>query len=989
MRGLDETLLTLATVKADLGLYGEARQLLQEARALQPFPDGSGPPTERMAEILGNLGAVDLAQGDFASAQQSLEQSLAMRRRLNTDVTDDAFACRFHLATCLSFKRDHAGALRLIDEVQAYLRACLGKDDSIPPQLYEQVGTLLMDMGRFDDAALYLDEALRRLLLVCGEHHPDTASALQSNGQLRQLQGLYTEARPFLDRALSVWRTTEGHEHEKAITINFLGQLHDALGHHEEALRRHHEALVLRRSALGPDHWQVAESLNNVAGSLQALGRLGEATAAYQQCLNLPEKTLIAAPHLLASVHAGLGTVLSRQGRHHEALPHDLRSLQLRRSGRGISDLDLGLAEQNVGIALLYLDRASEAAPYLERAVALQKQIYGVAHRHTEDALLSLALAEAKAGHELRAFDLAAEASVVSSRRLGQTFGFSSEKQRDEHLSGVHTVLRCMIQLAVQIRDHAGVPVPTVEQAAFQQVLRLKGMRAEVLVLQMESISANHPELARQLQALAAVRDRMAQLALAASSGQALAGPSPQQALKQLATTRDEIEAHLAGQVPELAAQRRVQTCDLFAVSAALPPGSALVEYLRTPRLNLKAKLDRQAEFHRGDRYLAFVVPAAHPELACMINLGDAAHIDGLVLRCRDLFDRPPQQRPRDAPDQRAELRQAVFDPLLPALGGRTRLLVAPDVGLAMFPLEALPSAAGHVLLDDYQISYLACGRDLLRFQGTRPGRPGPPVVVAAPDFDLRGIAPATGSAQRPRSRRMDDLRGGHTFSPLPGTKTEGKVIAAALNVRPWLGNEALKEPLKRLRSPRLLHLATHGMHLPHPRQPKTGALEAISTASVSEEDLPYLENALYRSALALAGANSWLRHKPTPADAGNGLLTAEEVCCMSLLDTDLVVLSACETGIGDLQMGEGILGLRWAFSVAGARTLVASLWQVDDDATCALMIEFYRQLRAPQPVDSALRAAQQSLRPQWPDPYFWGAFVCQGDPALVPRLAN
>lgn len=987
--GLVDTLQELAVIKSDMGLHAEAKQLLLEALALQPHPDGSGPPTETMATLLGNLGALDLAQGNHAGARHYLEQALAMHRRLGTHDTGSGFVCHFHLATCLSFMGDNAGARRLVDEVQPYLRTGLGNDDVMSPQHYMQAGTVLMDIGSFNEAAVYHEEALRRLLRESGEFHPLTASALQGIGQCRQLQGLYTKARPFFDRALAVLRKIGGHDLEIAVTINSLGQLHQALDHHDEALRCYQEALALRRSILEPEHWLVAESLNNVAGALRAVDRLEEATEAYQQFLDLPEKALDASRHLVPAVHAGLGTVLSQQGRHQEALQHDLQSLSLRRQGNSTTDLDLGGAEKNVGMALLNLDRANEAVPYLERAVALQKAMYGLAHRHTEDALFSLALAEAAGGREQCAFELAVEAGAVSSRRLGQSFGLSSERQRDEHLSGAETILRFMLQLAVQIQKHAGVLVPAVERAAFQQVLRLKGMRGEVLVLQMESIAGSHPELVPQIQELATLRNKMAHLALAASSGQApVHGPSSRETLKQLAAQREEIEVRLAAQIPELAVQRRLQACDLASVSAALLPGSVLVEYLRAPCLNFQASFHRPAEYHPRDRYLAFVLPAARPAQACMIDLGDAARIDDLVSSCRDLFDRPPEERPHDAADPRKELRQAVFDPLLPALGRGTRLLVAPDVSLAVFPLEALPSTPGRLLLDDYQISYLACGRDLLRFQSARPGQPGAPIVIAAPDFDLRVSAQSSSFAAASPGGWTEDTRG---FGPLDGTETEGKVVSALLKVSPWLGPKALKEPLKLLRSPRVLHLATHGIHLPHPRAPKTGKLERLSAAAPDRDTFTYLENALYRSALALAGANTWLRHEPTPKEAGNGLLTAEEVCSLNLLDTDLVVLSACETGTGDLQMGEGVLGLRWAFTVAGARTLVVSLWKVDDEATCALMIRFYNELSKQQPTDAALRAAQQSLRLdlRWRDPYFWSAFICQGDPALVPRLTH
>lgn len=987
MSGLDDTLQKLAVVKADLGLYGEARQLLQEALALQPHPDGSGPPTETMAEILGNLGALGLAQGDYADARRHFERALAMRRQLGTHDTGDGFICCFHLATCLTFTGDYVGARRLVDEVQPYLRAHLGKDDAMAHAHYQMAGTLLMDMGFFEEAAVYHEEALRRVLRQCGESGSQTAKALQSMGQLRHLQGSYPQARPFFDRALTVWRKMGGYEHEVAITINSLGQLHGALGHQEEALRHYEEALALQRFAFGPEHWQVAVSLNNIAGELLALNRLEDATEAYHQSLTIREKVLGADHPQLANALAGLGNVLSKQGRNSEALEYQLKSLSLLRESNDRTDLNQGIAEKNVGMTLLDMSRTNEAILYLDRAVAQLKSIYGLNHRHTEDALLALALAEAASGHERRAFDLTVEAGAASSGRLGQSIGLSSERQRGEHLSSANRILWLMIQLAVQICEDAGLPVPAVEHAAFRQVLRLKGMRAEVLTLQMESITRGHPELAPQIQALAVVRTQMAHLALMASSGQASGqGPNITEELRRLSAQREEIEARLAGQIPELALQRRLQSCDLAVVAAALPSGSVLIEYLRVPIANLHVGSDRTEKHYRQDRYVAFVLPAARPVLARLINLGDAARIDTLVSQCRDFYARPPHERSRDLPDPRAELRKAVFDPLLFAIGGSTRLLVAPDVGLAMFPLECLPSASGEVLLDDYQISYLTCGRDLLRFQDARPGQSAPPVVIAAPDFDLQARVPSFSIAQAFLGGRKEDARRSF-FKPLPSTRAEGNAVSALLKVQPWMGQKALKEPLKLLRSPRVLHFATHGMHLPHPREPISGGLVSIEAVAPSRDIDSFLENALYRSALALAGANTWLRRQSTPPEAGNGLLTAEEVCSMNLLDTDLVVLSACETGIGDLQMGEGVLGMRWAFNVAGARALVASLWRVDDRATCALMIEFYSQFRTPQPVDVALRAAQQSLRRRWPDPYFWGAFICQGDPGLLPRL--
>jgi CHAT domain-containing protein len=152
------------------------------------------------------------------------------------------------------------------------------------------------------------------------------------------------------------------------------------------------------------------------------------------------------------------------------------------------------------------------------------------------------------------------------------------------------------------------------------------------------------------------------------------------------------------------------------------------------------------------------------------------------------------------------------------------------------------------------------------------------------------------------------------------------------------------------------------------------------------------VENPLLRSGLALAGVNTWLRGGSTPPEAEDGILTAEDVSGLDLLDTELVVLSACETGLGEVRTGEGVFGLRRAFVVAGAKTLVMSLWRVPDRQTQELMEDFYRRILMGQACADALREAQLAMKAKCPNPYCWGAFICQGDPhphrsSLMKRL--
>ena len=140
------------------------------------------------------------------------------------------------------------------------------------------------------------------------------------------------------------------------------------------------------------------------------------------------------------------------------------------------------------------------------------------------------------------------------------------------------------------------------------------------------------------------------------------------------------------------------------------------------------------------------------------------------------------------------------------------------------------------------------------------------------------------------------------------------------------------------------------------------------------------------RSGLVLAGANAWLQGKRLPAEDEDGILTGEDASGLDLLSTELVVLSACETGLGDIRVGEGVFGLRRAFLLAGAKTLVMSLWKVPDAQTQMLMEGFYQRILEGLPREDALREAQMKVKETYPEPFYWGAFICQGDPGPLPE---
>jgi CHAT domain-containing protein len=304
------------------------------------------------------------------------------------------------------------------------------------------------------------------------------------------------------------------------------------------------------------------------------------------------------------------------------------------------------------------------------------------------------------------------------------------------------------------------------------------------------------------------------------------------------------------------------------------------------------------------------------------------------------------------------------MQPLRASLGGATRLLISPDGDLNLVPFEALVDGNGRYLIERYATSYLTSGRDLLRMQVSRAA-PSRPVIVADPLF---GEPSRPGAARPPAPVARDSVSTGVDwsdvyFAPIAATGHEARAIKSLFPEATLLtGSRATKAALQTVQAPRILHIASHGFFLG--QSPSDGA-PAIGGA-----------NPLLRSGLAFAGAN--LGRDGHAA----GILTALEASGLDLWGTRLVTLSACDTGIGEVSNGEGVYGLRRAFVLAGAETLVMSLWPVSDYIARDAIVDYYTGLRSGRGRGDALRQAKLALlrRASRRHPFYWAGFIQSGE---------
>jgi CHAT domain-containing protein len=317
-------------------------------------------------------------------------------------------------------------------------------------------------------------------------------------------------------------------------------------------------------------------------------------------------------------------------------------------------------------------------------------------------------------------------------------------------------------------------------------------------------------------------------------------------------------------------------------------------------------------------------------------------------------------------------------------VGGAEVVFVAPDGNLSGLSFSCLPDVRGKALLHSVSFVYLTCGRDLL------DGRESPraaasltAIVCASPDFDLEA-SPSTPPTQSGKRGQPQNAGLSLRFRALPGAREEGVKVAKLLGVEPWLDKEASEARLRSAGPASIIHLATHGFFLPRPpaeAAEKLTLLEFIGAYPLRAHRSIQSQDPLYRSGIALAGAN---RRDASVGLASDGIMTAAEILDLDLSATELVVLSACETGLGEVEVGEGVAGLRSSFAVAGAETLVMSLWKVSDQATADLMTRFYEGLVLGKTRSAALRDAQLEMASRGATAHAWGGFILQGNPGSL-----
>jgi len=942
-------------------------------RAMRYSEAKFGPQDYRVAAFLVIL-ATQYSQGQAAFKKAEPLMARALRIQQKTLGTEDASLSE----TLFSFGNLYVGERKTREAETAYRRAIEIQQRAMDIQVAEDpfmhssrfgLANIYRSQGRYADAEKLFRDGLEAEEKARGPEPPIAyamASLLTGLADVYKDEGKVDEAIPLLQRAIDNWNKAWG------------------------------------RSWIYYKHRFVARGLSDLAGAYLQQHRYSDSEAAYQHAVKLAGWR---SDEEFTEMRWNLAQAYRLDHKFAKADQLLQRELQFDRQ----NNLNWHVDNTSKLIAGLYIDegRYADAEPMIEQSLQIEQATMDPESPYLATTLYTLGEISFALARPQPADAFFQRSFAILSHQLQYYFSYMSEEDRLRVLGTVS--YRFPVYFSFVERFHSDSP--QLASQMYDLLLWQKGLvvRSIESLRQKVAVSGDSEALAL-LDDLAAKRTQLSSLI----NSDSVISEAARKKIAGLKADANEVEQKLVARSQAFAQDQKGQAASWQKIQQALQTtgGDAAVEFVQFPFFDQKKWADTP-------HYAALII-TPQSNAPAFIALGDASKLEGEPVRQYKEWIARPDAPSGDVPtgdvpksSAPAALFDAFWKPLQPALGEARRVYVAPDGVLNQVSFSVVPSADGRLLSDLYELRMVNSTADLLRSAPQSPTTTA--VLIGNPKFNLpedelqRSLAelnrplpktdlPKTGqlivaSASAPdsswsthRSRGLvrsapdGDCADSDVLPALPGTQAEVKDIYSMLLGNGWsadppyTGSHALEEVVKRVHHPRVLHIATHGFFLADQRT-QGGPKDVTATA---------MEDPMLSSGLFFAGASRSVCGSAPAANADDGILTAYEASMLDLEGTELVVLSACNTGLGTNRSGEGVFGLRRAFQEAGADSVLMSMWQVPDEETRRLMTLFYENWLAGKNKHEALRMAQRRLRDElraegrdWP--FYWGAFVLVG----------
>ncbi len=916
---------------------------------------------------------------------------------------------------------NYSEAIRLKTEALEITERLLGKEHPDYATELQNIANYNYYLGNYSEAIRLGTEALKIRERVLGKEHQDYAHSLSSLAECYSIIGNYREAILLGTEAMKIYERVLGNEHPNyAMTLNNLAYYNEAMGNYSEAIRLETEASEIWGKVLGKESSNYATSLRGLAACNTALGFNSEAILLATEALEIDEKVYGKENPEYAHALSQLASVNSNLGNYTEAIRLETEALGIMGSAFGKEHPYYATSLNNLATYNSALGNHAEAIRLETESMTIREKVFGKDNPDYAGSLINLATINMMSGNNTEAIRLGTEALEIQERVLGKehygyatslhnmaVYTFLSNRYDEATQYSISTtqannniILRTFADLTASERAlfwskykdwyEGFLPLflfyihnDSLTATAYDGALMSKGLllnsEMEMSKLLLESGNADVVAKYEELKTNRAVFNKMVENRYA--NLQAITDSVARAEYKtQLDAKIDSLERRLQMRERELVQESKAYgdyTRNLSIgwreVHKKLGDKDVAIEFL-----NFGARND-------SIRYVALTL-TKDDDVPHLIPLFEKSELDSLSKS--DYYNT-------------SELADLVWKPLSEVLESKDNIYFAPAGELHNIAIESIPCYDGEGLMSDkWNLYRLSSTRELALIKDKNEMKDAYVYGDLKYDMDVKALEANDkkyGNDNGDGKRSIDwetvniadslDLRGAQILTPLPATKEEVESIDRSLKSQhvnstlftDTIGTETSFKALTGQR-PSVLHIATHGFYWTESDAKKID-LASMAMLNDDSSNKKYVEDkALTRSGLFFAGAaNALKKDTKIPEGVDDGILTAKEISVLDLRGLDLVVLSACETGLGEIT-GDGVFGLQRGFKKAGAQTLLMSLWKVDDNATQMLMSEFYSNLAKGESKFEALKEAQQYVRTtdngKYSDPRYWAAFI-------------
>ena len=861
-------------------------------------------------------------------------------------------------------------------------------DDS--RRLHNCLGTLYNEQGHIDKALKHFYLGLEMSEKIYGENHPNIAIPLHNIAQINSTRGFLRQAEVQFERTLGILernlepedliigmcfrniavlyerqgrladaerlhrRTLEirqkGYGHNDPITANTildLANLYAAMGRSSEAEENYLKAIEIWNNTVGPEDLYVARGSGFLGEFYLEQGRFQEAEESIRNALAINEAKLGAFHPNVGHNIRKMARLYSKQGQFAEAEQFLLRALEIQDSLPESSQLSTVYLFNSIGEFYLEYGRLQQAESYLTRSLSMLKNIYGGDHYPLSGCYKLLSRLSRTMGDSAKAIEYAHREAGIRSRVLYDDIATMSEKNALTYSQFSRKALDNMLScyFDYQWQDTA------IKKSVMNLIQFNKGLVSDCIFTRQRSARLNNnPETALLLDSLRSLKFELSNIFTSASGKNT-------ETYKQHVDSLDKVIRQLEGRLSlacaDLQKWKDYENFGIDKLLSLLPENGTIIDYYQFKYIDSSPD---SAAFY----YLALA--ASRNSDPAIIPLGPADEIDALIDTYRRHMMHIASLGGVTTDDDRSEyvrisraLYEKIWKPLEHLAANTETIIISPEASLNTISFAGIIDQKGDYLIEKHTVNYLSSGRDLIRAEEEYPAGKG---LFAIGDPDYNATVTQRASAYRPPDENTVTLAQLETanvrsacqelnnvrLSRLPESREEIETVADTwmkyyrepIEIR--MGIEASEDFFKsEAPGSRVIHLATHGYYL------QGMCFSNDRNNDYFRESNYIVENPMLLSGLFLAGANV----RPEISDrAGmeDGILTACEVSALDLSGTELVALSACETGLGELMAGEGVFGLRRAFQMAGARTIISTLWMIPDQLAKEIFSQLYER---------------------------------------------